>query len=306
MPTPATRKAPRDAMDYQLTITPPGQPTEHRTVTGSTPADLAQAVHRHARGLLGGQIDIHLDGLTGTAHRNSTHAADLTLTPTPPAPETPGPAHDDGIRWGWTLTDLDATVRRAVNRTHQYRACDAEERYAAGWHAAVELLYTATTPPHPHDLYCTAWRAADSLTTRTAEERGVPRSRGHAYTGRDDLPRWHAYWETVARHTTSPEEPILERTALAQIWPRLTPGQQEALSALAVHDDYQAAADALGLSRPTFYRRITSARSRVLALWWEGETPRRGWRDRRNTAEPTQLHSVSAHVRKRRRAGVAA
>ncbi|TVL89804.1 hypothetical protein [Streptomyces sp. SAJ15] len=293
-------------MTYQLTLTVPGQPPVHRTVTGTTPVDLAQAVHHHARGLLGAQVDVHLDGLAGTVHRGTACVGEFTLDPIKETAGTPGPGRDDGIRWGWTLAELDDVVRRAVTRTHQYRACDADERYATGWHAAVELLYTALDPPSERDLYCAAWRAADYLTTRTAEERGVARSRGDTYTGRMDLPKWHAYWETVTRHTAGPEEPVVERLALTQIWPRLHPRYQAALHALAVHENYYAAADALGLKHCTFYAQVRHARNAFLALWWEGETPRRGWRDRRATTEPTQLHSISAHVRKRRRAGVAA
>lgn len=296
-------------MDYQLTITAPDQPPAHRTVTVDTPAALAQVVHRHARGWLGSaRVDVRLDPvtLTGSITSHGAAAGEFVLEPVD-APETAtGPGRDDGVRWGWTLADLDEIVRRGINRTHQYRACDADERYAAGWHAAVELLYTATEPPDAPDLYRAAWRAADYLTTRTAAERGISRSRGDAYTGRTDVPKWHAYWTTVVRHTASPEEPVVERTALAQIWPRLQPRYQTALQALAAHDDYQAAADSLGLRRDTFYAQVRHARNAVLALWWEGETPSRGWRDRRATAEPTQLHSVSAHIRKRRRAGVAA
>jgi hypothetical protein len=279
------------------------------TIQGESPADLAQAVHRHARGRLGAhRVDIHLDEatLTGTVIRNGSAVGKYALTPVENQVAAPGPDRGDGIRWGRTLADLDDVVRRAINRTHQYRACDAEERYAAGWHAAVELLYTTTEPPQTRDLYCAAWRAADHLTTRTAEERGVSRSRGDAYTGRTDTPKWHAYWTTIARHTTSPEEPIVERTALEQIWPQLHPRHQTALQALAAHEDYHAAADALGLKHNTYYAQVRHARNAFLALWWEGETPRRGWRDVRRTTEPTQLHTISAHLRKRRRAGVAA
>lgn len=212
---------------------------------------------------------------------------------------------DTGIRWGWTLHHIDRAVRAGIHRNSAYAACDTDERYAAGWHAAVELLYTADEPPTRGDLSRAAWYAADHDTTRAAEHRGHARSREATYTGRTDMPRWHAYWQTIARHTASPEEPVVERLALAQVWPRLTPGQQAALLALAAHGDYQAAADARGLSRGAFYRQVGAARHRVLALWWEGETPRRGWRDRRRTTAETQLHSISAHIRKRRRATAA-
>lgn len=211
-----------------------------------------------------------------------------------------------GIRWGYTLHTLDTITRTAIRRNLAYYACDTSERYAAAWHAAVELLYTNATPPARHDLIRAAWYAADAHTLKTAEQRGIPRSRGDSYTGRTDMPRWHAYWETIARHTASPEEPTIERIALAQIWPQLTPGQQAALHALAAHGTYEAAAAGLGLSYHTFARRISTARQQFLALWWEGETPRRGWRDRRRSTPQTQLHSASAHIRKRARAQVAA
>lgn len=210
-----------------------------------------------------------------------------------------------GIPFGWTLAGLDTAVRIAITRRSWYAACDTDERYAAGWHAAVELLYAADDPPAERDVIRAAWAAADDLTRRDAENRGVSRARGDDYQGRTDYPRWHAYWETVCRQTASPEEPIVERTALAQIWPRIPAQQQEALQALAAHGDYRQAADALGLTYNTFCARVRHARNAVLRLWWEGETPRRGWRDRRRTTPETQLHSVSAYVRKRQRARAA-
>lgn len=210
------------------------------------------------------------------------------------------------VAHGYTLHHIDQLVRIAIMRNAWYAAVDTDERYATGWHAAVELLYTSTEPPTTGDLIRAAWYAADHMTSRTAEERGIPRSRGDSYDGRADMPRWHAYWNTISRHTASPEGLVVERTAVAQIWPRIPVHQQEALQALAAHGDYQVAADALGLKYYTFCKRINLAREQFLRLWLEGETPRRGWRDRRRSTPETQLHSVSAHIRKRRRAGVAA
>lgn len=210
------------------------------------------------------------------------------------------------IRHGYTLADLDRLARAAITRNPWYRAADADERYAVAWHTIAEHLYTADQPPAAHDLIRAAWRAADAHTMRTGEERGHGRARGEHYAGRTDMPRWHAYWETVTRHAASPEEPVVERLALAQIWPRLTLAHQQALTALAAHGDYQAAADAVGASRATFYARVRHARAAVLALWWEGETPRRGWRDRRVQSPAGRRQSASTHIRRRARAGVAA
>ncbi|GGS96616.1 hypothetical protein [Streptomyces violaceus] len=207
---------------------------------------------------------------------------------------------------GYSLHTIDNIVRMGVRRNTWYAAVDADERYACAWHAVVEELMTAEEKPSTTDLFCIAWRTADDLTRRIGEQHGHGRARGDSYTGRTDMPKWHAYWNTVCRHTGGPEDMVVERTALAQIWPRIPAAHQEALQALAAFGDYQAAADALGLKYPAFCRRIRLAREQFLRLWLEGETPRRGWRDRRRSTPETQLHSVSAHIRKRRRAAAAA
>jgi hypothetical protein len=210
------------------------------------------------------------------------------------------------IAHGYTLTDLDQLTRIAIQRRSAYAVCDAEERYAAGWHAAVELLLTAPEPPTRHDLIRAAWDSADHETRRTGEHRGAGRSRGDGSRSDGATVKFWAYWEDTARVAHSPETGVVDRLAHTQIWPHLTPAQQQALAALAALGTYQAAADALNLKYPTFCRYVSSGRARYLALWLEGETPRRGWRDRRRATAETQFRSVSAHIRKRRRAGVAA
>lgn len=213
--------------------------------------------------------------------------------------------HTEPIRHGYTVIDIDQLARLGISMRSAYRGLDDDERYAAAWHAIVEHIYTVDTWPSGRELITVAASAADAISGRSLEQQGVPRRRGENYAGRTDMPKFHAYWETISRHTASPELHVVERTALVQIWPRLNDWQQAALHALALYDDYQAAADALGLRLSTFYRQVRLARAAVLALWWEGETPRRGWRDRRAKTPPTQLKSVSSRIRRRRRAGVA-
>jgi hypothetical protein len=203
------------------------------------------------------------------------------------------------IRHGYTLQQVDVLVRRGILRNPWYQAIDVDERYATGWHAAVELLYTSDAPPAPRDLTHAAWYAADKWTCRDAEQHGIGRSRGESYTGRTDVPRFHAYWSRRAAGAV--DEPVVERVALAQIWPQLKPAYQDALQALAAYEDYQAAADALGLKYNTFCARIREARNRFDELWLEGETPRKRWRDRRIQTPGGQRSSLSAHIRKRRR-----
>lgn len=213
------------------------------------------------------------------------------------------PARGGELRHGYTLQDLDHLTRIAITRRAFYRDRDADERYACGWHAAVELLLTAVEPPGRGDLIRAAWEAADALTLRTLEDCGIPRFRSE--NPRTFMPRFCAYWHTVARHTAGPEERVVERVALAQTWERLTPVDQEALRTLAACESYQVAADALGLKYHTFHRRVRMARDRFLRLWLEGETPRRAWRDRRVQTPGGSRQTASSHIRRRARAKAA-
>lgn len=208
------------------------------------------------------------------------------------------------IQHGYTLREVDILVRRGIVRNAWYQGIDRDERYAIGWHAAIELLYTAEAAPKPWDLMNATWRAADNWTGRDGTEHGVPRQRGDSYTGRDDMPKFWAYW--ALRTVGGVDEPVVERLALAQIWPRLKPDHREALQALAAYEDYAAASDALGLKYHTFCARIRLARLRFDELWMEGETPRKRWRDKRVQTPDGQRASLSVHIRKRRAARAAA
>lgn len=204
------------------------------------------------------------------------------------------------IRHGYTLQQVDILVRRGILRNPWYQAVDVDERYSTGWHAAVELLYTSEEAPEPRDLTNAAWYAADGWTRRDAEEHGIPRKRGVGYAGRDDMPKFHAYW--ARRIVAAVDEPVVDRMALVQIWPRLKPDHRGALEALAAYEDYTAAADALGLKYCTFCARVRLARKHFDELWHEGETPRKRWRDKRVWTEGGGRQSLSTHIRKRRRA----
>jgi hypothetical protein len=207
------------------------------------------------------------------------------------------------IRHGYTLQQIDILVRRGILRNPWYQAIDVDERYATGWHAAVELLYTADVAPKPWDLMNAAWRAADHWTGKSGTEHGVPRQRGDSYTGRADTPKFWAYWSH--RTVGAVDEPVVERVALAQIWPRLKPAHQEALQALAAYEDYGAAAEALGLRYHTFCARVRHARNRFDELWLEGETPRKRWRDKRIQTPGRKRQSLSSHIRRRNRGAAA-
>jgi hypothetical protein len=202
------------------------------------------------------------------------------------------------LRFGYTLQRLDHLVWIAITRRIAYADIDPEERYAAGWHAAVELLYTADEAPTTDELIYAAWSAADHDTARTAAHRG------HGQDG--EMPKFWAYWNRETLITRSPEGLVVDRLALAQIWLRLAPTHREALETLAALGGYRASADALGLSYQAFVLRIQRARRSFLRLWLEGETPGPRWRDRRIQTPGGKRKSLSHHVRRRARSGAAA
>lgn len=215
-------------------------------------------------------------------------------------------AHEQEIRYGYTLRQLDVLVRIGITRRAMYFGVDSGERYAAGWHAAAELLYSADEQPTTRELIQAAGDAADYETRRTGEHRGHGRARGDGSRSDGAAVRFWAYWDRDARVTHSPENGVVERMALTQIWPKLTPAQQQALQALAALGDYQAAADMLGLRYHTFCKRIWSARSAFLRLWLEGETPGPRWRDRKVQTACGVRQSMSSHLRRRARSREAA
>ncbi|MFJ2202407.1 hypothetical protein [Streptomyces violaceusniger] len=255
-------------MNYQLTLTAPGQPPAHRAITGHTPAELAQAVHWHARGLLGGQVDVRLNGLVGTVHRGSALAAEFTLEPaedpTDVAPDTDAPDH---VAHGYTLRDLHALAKSACVADRTLSA-DMTTRYDLAWSAIAEHLCAADTQPGWNELVRVGWQAI------YADVRAVNRMYGVDTTTRSGevatAPRFVAYW--LADRSDGMDVGLLEGIAVHQILPTLPEHQRQAVVALAVHDDYAAAADALGLKYVTLTARLRFARKAFRDLWFAPDT----------------------------------
>jgi DNA-directed RNA polymerase specialized sigma24 family protein len=194
------------------------------------------------------------------------------------------------LRHGYNIADLERLAAFSTRRLYGVTT-DPRDRYAIAWSAIAEHLYSADQRPDPNELI---------ITGQTAIARNLHKELHHHGTAKDyqPMPKYAIYWETVIRHTPSPEGRIVDRTALWQIWPQLTPVERSAVHAYAVHGTHQAAADALGIPYKTFAWRLSAARRRFLALWHEGETPSGLWRT--ELRSKTGVKTTPAHVAKAR------
>lgn len=276
------------ATPYQLTITTSGE-TVIRHITAH-PDALAQEVHRHARGLLGGSgLTITLTGLTGTAHRGTAHIADLALTP---ADESHAATSHDHM-WGYTLTDLDRMARAACTADRSYSS-DMTTRYDTAWSAIALALVESDQEPDRADLVRAGWQAIYREVRAVQDMNGVSREDRSGQIG--SAPRFAAYWRVI--HHEGVDERITEEIAVHQVLSILGAPYRDAVIALAVHDTYQGAADALAITYKALVARIGTARRRARAAWFAPETapPTKGT-DRRVGAYGRELatHCKAGH-----------
>lgn len=178
-----------------------------------------------------------------------------------------------GLRYGVTIGDIDELAHRAL-RFAFARAMDYTDRYDAAWHAIAESLYTADTAPTRRDLTLVGARAVNQLVQDHHRTWGIARTWG---SGEGTVPGFQRYWELDRRVTGSPEDAVIDPTALRQIWPRLSVTHQQVLLAMAVHADQVVAAAAVGKSYACFGSHLKNARRQFFELWHEGETPSRLW-----------------------------
>lgn len=264
--------------DYQLTIHPVGGNTATRRITAQ-PDALAQEIHRHVRGLLGGNgLTIRLNGLTGAAWRGTAHVADFTLEPaTEPATS---PATKPGIRWGYTLADIDRMARAACTADRTLSS-DATTRYDTAWSAIALAICEATQPPTRADLVRTGWQAIYADVRASRQMYGIDTTDRSGEVA--SAPRMVAYWTRIP-HDGACEDRI-DRIALDQILATLWDIEYDAIHALAAHGTYQAAADTLGITYKALVRNVNAARARFRRRWYAPDTaPKIRHTDRRVAA----------------------
>lgn len=204
------------------------------------------------------------------------------------------------VRYGFTLADLDRLTRIAVGMAWP-RAMDYQDRYEAAWSAIAELLYAGDSMPSERDLKTAGCQAVNRLAQDHGRHWGVDRRNPDA--GFEGAARFLQFWELFRRATRSPEDNVVERLALRQIWPRLSETHQLVLTAMAIHADNVVAAQVVGKAYATFNSHLKNARREFLAHWHEGEPPSRIWgkADRRRSDRRTTAQVFHERTRQRKR-----
>jgi hypothetical protein len=187
----------------------------------------------------------------------------------PAAAPRPGGGQDAWL--GYTLGELSQIARRAAVCCRWEDRFALPERFEIAWAGVVDYLAGCDRAPDWFEVYKAGMRAISRASDRELREHGVTRGDDGVVA----MPRFEAYW--LPGTAPPPENRVIERVALWQIWEMLRPLHQMALLALAAHGDYARAAQATGHSYTTFTCLISSARAEFLALWHEGEAPSRIW-----------------------------
>jgi hypothetical protein len=186
-------------------------------------------------------------------------------------------------------------MARAAVVADRLLASNAIDRYDTAWSAIAEHLYTVSEPPYRQELIRVGWQAIALGVRDGQRQRGYREGYDGYSSSGPTMPRFVRYWGPGV--TSSHEERVVENIAIRQIMAALTsPALRDAVMALAVHDDYAAAADALGIESKALRARLITARRRLVALWHEGETPCPRRPDRRvETREGLSTHCPQGH-----------
>jgi hypothetical protein len=216
------------------------------------------------------------------------------------------PAEDVDLQHGYTLFEVNALSMWAVTRDSYHRFTRFDDRLEVAWHAIIEHIYSSPEPPEKREVIKAGWRAISDQESKEKRFHGVdgrnpeaPASKPHDEERRKGFER---YWWSASEPAPGPEDRVTDDVALAQILPRMRPPDRELLTAMAEHDDYGLAAEALGKSRHSFATEIGRARRAFRKLWHEGETPSGPWgADRRPRTGDRWRPSVTYRLIVRRR-----
>lgn len=200
------------------------------------------------------------------------------------------------LRFGYTLAQLDDLTRIALSQTSDGRGLmSAADRYHVVWSGIALALYEAAQHPTREELVRAGWKALAAARTQEMQAHGYRLDAGEVHVRSS----FAAYWQTPGEPA---EERLIERIAVRQTLAALSPRQRASVTAVAALGGYDAAQDALGITRSTLTEHLMNSRRRVLELWMPGETPvpPRYVHDRKPVRCGTP-HGARAHRKRRER-----
>ncbi|WP_345514791.1 Lsr2 family DNA-binding protein [Phytohabitans houttuyneae] len=192
-----------------------------------------------------------------------------------------------GSRWGYPPYLEKVDLARFAILEHLYMCPDHEDVRENG---------------HPCNLLRIGQRAITQHLRDLGTLHGIAINRDGYETG-DHLLKYNVYWTSTASPTRSPEDPVVDVMALRQIWPLLEPKYQRALLALAEHDTYDGAAQALDLAYNSVKQYVYQGREMFLWWWHQHEKPSGVWGvdQRRRRDNNRNIMSRTFGARKRQR-----
>lgn len=199
------------------------------------------------------------------------------------------------VRHGYTVGDLHEITAAALT-ADRLMAMDYTERRDIAWSAIAEHLCSADEQPDRQQLVRVGWQAIYRHVRDGLRQRGYADGERDWTSGEPTMPRFALYW--APRVEPSPEEHVVNRLATEQVFTKVTGIYRDAVISLAVHNDYAAAATALGINYTALTARLTTARRTFLRHWHEDETPHRTRRtDRRveSYSEKLPTHCGKGH-----------
>jgi hypothetical protein len=180
--------------------------------------------------------------------------------------------HTDSEAWlGYTFAELRQIANQATIYCRWGDRFPFPERFDIAWAGIIDYLTERDSPPQRFEVYRAAYRAIGSASDSELREHGMR----HGPDGLYATPRFEIYW--TPKPAPAADTTVVDRIAMWQIWASLRPLHKMAFLALAAHNDYARAAEAVGYPYSSFSSLICQARAEFLAHWHEGEEPSRIW-----------------------------
>lgn len=191
------------------------------------------------------------------------------------------------VAHGYTTWDVMDIARYSVSRSRPGRIASFEEYLEIAVTAIEDRLLSAVEKPTQTDLLRAAGRGIYRFRHEWEQQHGWD------HRTMNFRPGFERYWTW---HPPQPEDAVVDKLAVHQVWPTLTPAMQQAVSALVMADGDQVyAAAMLGINLSAYKMRLRAARQRFQQWWYEPETPpsRPIWR-RANSSDHMRLNGLKA------------